>query len=263
MHVIDKGFKEFIHLSVAGIFSLCAEWWSFEVITFLVGLLGATQLAVHVIYSTLIPLYFMIPLGVGIGSAARIGALIGENRHNLAKRLSNVIIGFTFAFSILLVVLSYVFRAYLPLIFTKNESVIKVAVALNPLFCGMIIVDALQGVLQGILRGIKQQGRSVFAVLIGSWLITIPLACLLAFDKGINLGVFGMWVGNNVGYAVMDMIFFYILLTYKWTDAENEDVEMEMQDEKQYVAVRKTPATMMSISHYSAFVNLSTPLKFE
>ena len=35
------------------------------------GLLGPTQLAAHVVYATLLPLYYMIPLGVGLAGASR------------------------------------------------------------------------------------------------------------------------------------------------------------------------------------------------
>merc|ERR1712242_583422 len=75
--VVDKGLSEYIQLLIAGIFSMCGEWWSWEVITILVGLLGPTQLAVDVIYSTMIPMYFMIPRGFGMAGSSRVGTLIG------------------------------------------------------------------------------------------------------------------------------------------------------------------------------------------
>ena len=195
---------------------MCGEWWSWEVITLLVGLLGPTQLAVDVIYSAMIPMYFMIPLGVGLAGASRVGTLIGENKYGLAKRLGDVILLFTLSMATLLAILSFVLREYIPRMFTNDEKVIDIAVKLSPLFCAFIIPHGMQGSFQGVLRGIKRQGKSVIAVLIGPWLVSIPLACLLTFQSDIDWQIYGMWAGNNVGYYVMDAIFLYLWISFDW-----------------------------------------------
>jgi len=219
-NVVDKGLSEYLQLLFAGIFSMCGEWWSWELMTIIVGLLGATQLAVDVIYSTIIPLYYMLPLGMGMAGAARVGALVGENRYGMAKRVGNATLWFTLCWAVLLAVLSFALREYLPKIFTSNPSVIDVAVNLSPLFCAFVIPHQLQGSFQGVLRGIKRQGDSALAVLIGPWLISIPLACLLAFYPTIRWEIYGMWAGNNVGYYVMDAIFLYLWLSFEWSAYE-------------------------------------------
>ena len=191
-------------------------------ITLLVGLLGPTQLAVDVIYSAMIPMYFMIPRGFGMAGASRVGTLIGENKHSLAHRLGDVILKFTLFETCAVAALSYLMRGYIPLLFTSDEEVIDMAVKLSPLFCIFIIPHGMQGSFQGLLRGIKRQGKSVFAVLIGPWFVSIPLACSLAFYPTTNMQIFGMWAGNNVGYYVMDIIFLYLWITYDWNKEENK-----------------------------------------
>ena len=183
---------------------MCGEWWSWEVMTLLVGLLGPTQLAVDVIYSTLIP---MFPRGIGTAGASRIGALIGENNHHLARQLGDTILKFTMFETVSFAVVCFLLRQYIPLLFTNDEEVIDVAVRMSPLFCMFIIPFGMQNSFQGILRGIKCQGKSAWAVLIGPWMVSIPLACLLAFSKMTHWEIFGIWGGNNVGYFVMDAMF--------------------------------------------------------
>ena len=211
---------------------MCGEWWAWDLITIIVGLLGPTQLAVDVICSALIPMYYMIPLGFGLAGASRIGTLIGEKRHGMAKRVGNAILWFTLVMATLLAILSFVLREYIPRLFTSDPEVIGIAVKLSPLFSLFAIPHMMQGSFQGILRGIKRQSKSAVAVLIGLWLVGIPLACLLAFHPQIDLKIFGMWAGNNVGYYVADAILLHLWLSFEWDqkgkvitqpDSEEED----------------------------------------
>merc|ERR1719242_1646929 len=203
---------------------MCGEWWAWEIVTLLSGLLGPIQLAVHGVYATILPLYYMIPLGIGLAGAARVGALIGENRFHLAKRLGNAILWFTLIETLILSAISWILREHIPRVFTSNQEVIDIAARLSPLFCLFVIPDGLQGAFQGVLRGIKRQGKSAIGVLIGPWLVSIPLACTLAFDPSINWQIFGMWTGNNTGYFVMDAIFLYFWLTFEWDTPDGDAV---------------------------------------
>ena len=175
------------------------------------------------------PLYYMITLGVGLAGASRVGTLIGENRFHLAKRLGDAILWFTLVETLVLCVISYCFRSHIPRLFTRNEEVIDIAAKLSPLFCLFVIPDGLQGSFQGVLRGIKRQGKSAIGVLVGPWLISIPLACILAFDPSINWQIFGMWTGNNSGYFVMDFIFLYFWITFEWDHADHSADSNELE----------------------------------
>ena len=195
-------------------------------ITIIVGLLGPTQLAVDVIYSVMIPLYYTIPLGFGLAGASRVGTLIGENRYRMARRLGDAILWFTLVMAMLLAILSYALKEYIPRLFTTDKDVINIAVKLSPLFCLFVIPQMLQGSLLGILRGIKRQGKSAIAVFIGPWLVSIPLACLLAFHPKIGLEIFGIWGGNNLGYYVMNIILLYLWVSFPWDRREDYQKDM-------------------------------------
>ena len=251
--------KEYVSLMIAGIFSICAEWWSWEIITLLCGLLGPIQLATHVVFAAIIPLYFMIPLGVGLAGASVIGKLIGQNRFDLARKMGNAILWFTLAESVLIGILSFIFRDKVPLLFTDNDEVIDIAKRLSPWFAVFVIWDAFQGSFQGILRGIKRQGKSVIGVIAGPWLITIPLACLLAFNPVIDLKIFGMWIGNNAGYCVMVCVFWYLWLTFDWNEMSGNvvDDKVEEKEDLEGMVVKDNVLTSISISHFSAFLSVS------
>merc|ERR1712154_470069 len=118
---------------------------------------------------------------------------------------------------------------------------------LSPLFCAFIIPHGMQGSFQGVLRGIKRQGRSAIAVLIGPWLVSLPLACLLAFHPQIDWQIYGMWAGNNVGYYVMDAIFLYLWVSFDWDQGDEDGVTMEM-----------TSSNELDLAAYGAWYKRST-----
>jgi len=227
--IVDKGLSEYVMLLFAGMFSMCGEWWSWEVITILTGLLGPDPLAVHVIYAMIIPLIYKLPSSLGMAGAARIGALVGQNRYEMARRVGSVILWIVLFESLLVASLSYFLRGYIPMIFSSDPKVIECAVKLSPLFCAFVIPHGMQGIFQGLLRGIKRQGRSVYAVVIGAWFISIPCAALLAFYP-LELKIYGVWAGNNIGYYVMDTIFLYLWISYEWKQSKRRPVGLLEDD---------------------------------
>jgi len=222
MTAANNGMRQYIRLLFAGIFSMCGIWWFWQIVAILMGLLGSNQLAVHVLYDTLLHFYYMIPTGIGLAGASRVGALIGQNKIMLAKRLGNSILGITLLEATFLAVLTFILKTYILQLFTSDASVMSIAVKMAPLFCTFVILDAMQGVSQCILRGIKQQSKYMFGVFAGPWLVAIPLGCLLAFVPEIEWKVFGMWTGNNAGYIVMVSWFLYLWIKYDWNEQKEE-----------------------------------------
>ena len=107
-----ESFKEwgsYFKLSVPATVMLCAEWWSFEIMVLLSGVLGVTAQAVVVISLNFYTFFFMFPMGIQEASCALIGNQIGANNPKLAKKYCKVInsIGFIMQISIsLLMILS-------------------------------------------------------------------------------------------------------------------------------------------------------------
>ena len=70
---------------------MCAEWWAFEILSILAGILGVVELASQTINFNMIALLFMIPLGIQEATCAIIGNCIGANNVPLAKRFFSMI----------------------------------------------------------------------------------------------------------------------------------------------------------------------------
>lgn len=82
-----KATCQYLSLSLGGVLSL-SEWWHWEVLTFIAGSFGAVLLAAHSIAYSLVPLLFMIPLGISIGLAKRIGHMLAEQQPMRARTMA-------------------------------------------------------------------------------------------------------------------------------------------------------------------------------
>ena len=217
--VADGGVKEYLGLAFAGMFSFCGEWWVLEIITIFSGILGEYQLAAHVIIAQMENLLFMIPLGISVAGASRVGHLIGNNENVLAERLSMFVILFTmFVAGCIVGILSMIhyFGIELPRLFSKDKDVIEIANGLFLLFCGLIINDSLQAVLQGILRGMRRQKRTAIICFIALYCCGLPLAVIFGFDFGLGMGVYGFWIAQNIGY----FLFWFLLCMIFFIDSQ-------------------------------------------
>ena len=85
------GWGAYLKLSIPSTIMLCAEWWSFEIMIILAGIIGIIEQAVNVITFNVISQLFMIPLGMQEASCALIGNEIGANNPKLAKKYFKVI----------------------------------------------------------------------------------------------------------------------------------------------------------------------------
>ena len=59
---------------------ICAEWWAFEILTLLAGILGVTEQATQVLTFSMCATMFQIPMGIAEASCTIIGNEIGANK---------------------------------------------------------------------------------------------------------------------------------------------------------------------------------------
>ena len=70
--------KEFLKLGVPYLIQTCSEWWFWEVIALIVGLIDSVSLAAHVGLLTLVSLLFMISIGISNTGSAQVGEKFHE-----------------------------------------------------------------------------------------------------------------------------------------------------------------------------------------
>ena len=106
-----RGWCEYLKVSLPSTAMLCSEWWAFEVLVFLGGVLGVMELASLTICLNIHALLFRVPLGITEASGALLGNSIGAGNVPLAQRFFRLILKIAFTSMLLVSTLVVVTRA--------------------------------------------------------------------------------------------------------------------------------------------------------
>jgi len=90
-------------------------------------------------------------------------------------------------------VLFVVFRAELPLLFTKDAEVVALCAAILPIAAAFQLSDGAQGVAGGILRGLGRPDAVVLVNLLGYYALGLPAGYWFGVRGGYGLSA--VWVG--------------------------------------------------------------------
>ncbi len=179
--------------------TMSLEAWTFQISMLMAGWLGAATLAAHAIVMNVISLLFMVPLGISIGAATRVGNLIGANDETGTRRASTVAFAMTTGVMTLSAALLFGARHQLPLLYTPDAQVVAVAALIFPIAAAFQLFDGVQVVGCGILRGMGRTQAAAWSNVVGYYVLALPIAWWLTFE--LRIGLAGVWWGLAVGLA--------------------------------------------------------------
>lgn len=177
------------------------ETWAFQISTLMAGRLGEVSLAAHIIVINLASLSFMLPLGLSLGAATRVGNLMGAGRPRDAQRAGLVALGMGAAVMTVSALAFVLLRWILPTMYTDAAAVIALGAAILPIAAAFQLFDGIQVVGAGILRGMGSTVPAAVFHLVGFYALALPLGAWLTF--GTSLGILGIWWGLALGLALV------------------------------------------------------------
>lgn len=207
----------FLKLGVPGMFQLCSEWWAFEVVALLAGLLGRDMLAAQTIVLNTSSLFYMLPLGLSIASATRVGNCLGANSALKAEAASTVALRLGLAVGLFNFIVLICIKEQWGWAWTNDSKVVDIVSDILPLAALFQLSDSFGAVGGGILRGSGRQRSGAFINLAGYYILGLPIGILLAFS--FNHGLKGLWEGLTLSLFMVSIIL-YILLYYTDWEAE-------------------------------------------
>ncbi len=196
-----KGLSEIARLGLPVAVMLALEYWAFAISSMWAGWLGPTQLAAHSIALNLASITYMVPLGIGLGAATRVGNLIGAGEPRAAQRAAWVAFVLGGGVMSLFALLFVGGRHIIPTWFTLDASVVALVATLLPIAAAFELFDGLQVVGSGILRGMGRTRPAAVFNLVGYYVLGLPLAAWLGRPE--RLGLVGIWWGLALGLAVV------------------------------------------------------------
>ncbi len=192
---------ELTRLGFPAALQLLMEIGAFSMATFLVGKLGAVQLAGHQIALNVASFTYMVPLGIGSAAAVRVGHAIGMRDPHGAARAGWMALFFAAGFMSCSGVFLFLFSRYIARIYTPEQDVVNAGAILLIVAAIFQLFDGIQVVATGALRGAGSTGIAMLTNLVGYWVIGLPLGAFLCFR--LRLGAVGMWAGLCLALVVI------------------------------------------------------------
>lgn len=199
-----KGLREILRHGLPSGGQMALEVWGFSATGLLAGRLGATALAAHQIALNLASVSFMVPMGISIAAATRVGNLTGagdEREARLAARVALAMGASVMTFSALVF---FGGRHVLPKLYGVTPEVALLAASILPVAAAFQIFDGTQVVGCGVLRGRGDTQPAFWFNLVGYYVLGLPCAALLAFTLG--WGLPGLWWGLVLGLATVAVL---------------------------------------------------------
>ncbi|GAA0163249.1 transporter [Lithospermum erythrorhizon] len=213
---IFRGIKEFFHFAIPSAIMVCLEWWSYELIILLSGILPNPQLETSVLsvcLNTILTLY-AIPYGLGAAVSTRVSNELGAGNSQRAKIAIIAVMLLIFVEIIVLNTTLYSCRNIFGYVFSSDLEVVQYVSQMTPLLCLTIVLDGLQGALSGIARGCGWQRIGAYVNLAAFYLCGIPMAIMLSFWQ--NYGGKGLWIGIVSGALVQNSLLSIITFCTNW-----------------------------------------------
>ncbi|SJX62137.1 uncharacterized protein SRS1_12986 [Sporisorium reilianum f. sp. reilianum] len=220
------GIKPVLSLGFAGMISLAAEWWAWEIVGLVTSQLGVVALAAQSVLLVSSSVTYQLPFGASVATAVRVGNLLGANRPDEAKISSRVSLILSLAMGGLNSALFLIFRRQWGWLFSSDLEVISLVEYILPLLAFFQVADGICGIAGGVLRGTGRQAAGAGINMISYYVIGIPIGLVLTFTR-INLGLAGLWWGLTIAllFGSAGMIWLISITDWEW---EVKKVQLRM-----------------------------------
>lgn len=199
---------------------VCFEYWAFEILVLLAGLMPNSQATTSLIAICVNTqsIAYMGTYGLSAAASTRVSNELGAGKVSQAKHAMRVTIRLSLLLATLFVLALGLGHNIWVGFFSDNASIIKAFASMTPLLCTSIFLDSIQGILSGVCRGCGWQHLAVFVNLATFYVFGMPIAYLTAFKC--HLYVKGLWIGLICGLVVQAGVLLLTTLLHKWEPLE-------------------------------------------
>lgn len=173
--------------------------WIVMVVTF-----GEAAVAAHQIGLRVQSFAFMPGLGLSIASSALVGQNLGAKLPDRADRSARESTKMSIAIMGAIALFNFIFAPWIALAFAEPGEAVDLAVLFIRLHATSIPAVGLFFTLSGSLRGAGDTKWPLYASLVGTYAVRLPLSAFLGYTLG--LGILGIWVALPVEYYLRSLI---------------------------------------------------------
>ncbi|KAG8086359.1 hypothetical protein GUJ93_ZPchr0010g10457 [Zizania palustris] len=147
-----RGVVLFLRLALPSALMLCFEWWSFEILILLSGLLPNPELESSVlsICLTTTSLMYNIPYGLGGAASTRVANELGAGNPEGARSVVHLVMSIAGTEAVLVTGALLASQRILGYAYSSDKEVVTYFTSMVPLVCISVAADSLQGVLSDL-----------------------------------------------------------------------------------------------------------------
>nr|GMC67852.1 protein DETOXIFICATION 14-like [Ipomoea batatas] len=213
---VYSSIREFVRLAIPSAIMICLEWWTYEIVILLSGLLPNPQLEASVLSICLMisSLHFFIPLSIGAGASTRISNELGAGNSEAARNVVRAVLVISILEAVIAITALLCSRRVLGYMFSNEKEVVDYIREMVPFVCLLVLTDCIQSVLSGVVRGNGNQHSGAYINLGSFYLVGLPVAAILGFVAHLNGK--GLWIGLNIGATMQSILLARITCITDW-----------------------------------------------
>ncbi|KAF1324379.1 Multidrug/oligosaccharidyl-lipid/polysaccharide, partial [Globisporangium splendens] len=215
----------FLHLGIPGMLQMVMEWWAFEIISLMAGVLPNSLVAMsaHAVLLNVTTMLYMVFVGFSVAANIRVGNCLGANEPKKAQMVARLAMMMAVSISVFIGLTLFTLRKHIAVLFISDPASIAKASRVLLIWSPMEVMDAINCVIQGIFRGAGKQDSAATTNAVAYYAAGIPLAALLGFK--FHLGIEGLWIGFGLGVIISASTLVVLFNRWKW-DELAEDAQV-------------------------------------
>ncbi|XAR67060.1 hypothetical protein NMG60_11013485 [Bertholletia excelsa] len=211
------GWAPLVRLAAPSCVSVCLEWWWYEIMIVLCGLLvdpGTTVASMGVLIQTT-SLIYVFPSSLSFAVSTRVGNELGANQPDKARVSAVVSIFFAAAMGLSAMLFANGMRFRWARMFTNDAEILRLTSAALPILGLCELGNCPQTVGCGVVRGTARPTTAANVNLGAFYLVGMPVAIGLGFWLGI--GFCGLWIGLLSAQVCCAGLMLHVVGTTDWS----------------------------------------------
>ncbi|XP_010939303.1 protein DETOXIFICATION 48-like [Elaeis guineensis] len=211
-----KGWSALLRLAIPTCASVCLEWWWYEFMIMLCGLLvnPKTTVASMGILIQTTSLVYVFPSALSLGVSTRVGNELGADRPANARKATIVSLACAVVVGLMAMAFTTSMRHRWGRLFTSDAEILELTAVALPISGLCELGNCPQTTGCGVLRGSARPNTGANINLGSFYLVGMPVAILMGFAAG--MGFAGLWLGLLAAQASCATLMAYVVVTTDW-----------------------------------------------
>lgn len=192
------------------------EIGAFAFFTAIVSRMGTAEMAANQIAIKIASIGFLPGHGIADAAGVLAGKYVGAKDIPSARRSHRSALKISLVVMTSFGLIFWLFPKPLIHIFQDDPEVVRIGTQLLIIASFFQIFDAMLMTASGSLNGTGDTKFTMYASILGSWFILVPLAYLLGITLG--YGVQGVWIASLVEITVISILLHFRFVSPKWED---------------------------------------------